>query len=130
MGRTVSLDDFAAELRKETASAIRAIEGAVHDVAQQLIADSIREVPKDLGALRSSNFVTRPKRTGGTVSLKVGFGGMAASYALFVHEMPEGTNWTTPGTGPKYLERPLNALRPKFGRIVTARALDRYSRGA
>lgn len=30
-----------------------------------------------------------------------------AEYAHRVHEMPEETRWTTEGTGPKFLERPL-----------------------
>ena len=30
-----------------------------------------------------------------------------AEYAHRVHEMPEETRWTTKGTGPKFLERPL-----------------------
>ena len=27
-------------------------------------------------------------------------------YALYVHEMPDSVNWTTPGTGPHYLGNP------------------------
>ena len=44
---------------------------------------------------------------------------MAARYALFVHEMPAVTNWTTAGTGPKYLERPLNAAKPRIGQEIS-----------
>ena len=128
-GRSVKLKDFSAELRTETAKAIKAIEGAVYLAANNVIAKSIREVPKDDGALRSSNFVSRPRRSGNAITVRFGYGGMAARYALFVHEMPEGTNWTTSGTGPKYLERPLNAARPKIGAEIEAFASRLFKQG-
>lgn len=31
-------------------------------------------------------------------------------YALYVHEMPDSVNWTTPGTGPHYLENPAQTI--------------------
>jgi hypothetical protein len=128
-GRRVKLGDFAAELKKETAKAIRALEGGLYLAANNIIAKSIREVPKDDGPLRSSNFVSSPKRSGDTISVRFGYGGMAARYALFVHEMPAGTNWTTAGTGPKYLERPLNAARPRLAKQVEALAERLYEQG-
>ena len=41
-----------------------------------------------------------------------------AEYALKVHEMPEDTNWNKPGTGPKFLERPLFENADKFLEIL------------
>jgi hypothetical protein len=128
-GRKVKLSDFAVELKKDTAAAIRALEGGLYLAANDIIAKAIREVPKDDGPLRSSNFVTSPKRSGDTVTVKLGFGGMSARYALFVHEMPVGTNWTTAGTGPKYLERPLNAARPRLAKQVELLAERLYKQG-
>ena len=129
-GRKVKLGDFAVELRKETAKAVNAIEGGLYLAANNVIAKSIREVPKDkTGALRSSNFVSRPRRAGNAITVVLGYGGMAARYALFVHEMPEGTNWTTSGTGPKYLERPLNAARPSIGAEIDKLASRLFKQG-
>jgi hypothetical protein len=118
-GKRIDLSELGAALKTETKSAVRAIEGGVYLAANNIIAQSIREVPKDTGALRSSNFVSHPKRAGNEITVRFGYGGMAARYALFVHEMPAGTNWTTGGTGPKYLERPLNAAKPRIGQEIS-----------
>lgn len=42
----------------------------------------------------------------------------SAEYALWVHEMPESRNWNKPGTGPKFLERPLFENEAKFLEIL------------
>lgn len=41
-----------------------------------------------------------------------------APYASYVHEMPEATNWTTPGTGPKFMERPMDENQREVLRII------------
>ncbi len=41
-----------------------------------------------------------------------------AEYAVKVHEMPEDTNWNKPGTGPKFLERPLFENADNFREIL------------
>lgn len=43
------------------------------------------------------------------------------SYAVFVHERTDAVQWTTPGTGPKYLERAVRELLPEVGRLVGRR---------
>ena len=98
-GKRIDLKDLGAALKTETRLAVKALEGGVYLAANNIIA----------------NFVSHPKRSGNEVSVRFGYGGMAAQYALFVHEMPAGTNWTTAGTGPKYLERPMNEAMPKIG---------------
>jgi hypothetical protein len=42
----------------------------------------------------------------------------SADYAAKVHEMPEETNWTTEGTGPKFLERPLFENTNEFLELI------------
>lgn len=37
-----------------------------------------------------------------------------ALYALFVHEFPETYHFTTPGTGPKFVEKPLYKNQGKY----------------
>lgn len=58
--------------------------------AEGVMRASKREVPVDLGILRSSGFVKRPKVRGRGVSVTMGYGGAAKDYAVFIHE----------GTGP------------------------------
>ena len=50
----------------------------------------------------------------GVEEITVTFGGGAVEYAVAVHEMPNETNWTEPGTGNKYLEKPLKANSAKY----------------
>lgn len=69
-------------------------------------------IPMDIGDLRKSWYSKlAPERSTPTKTvLEAGF---SANYAAFVHEMVDGywpnpTNWTTPGSGAKYLEIALN----------------------
>ena len=58
--------------------------------ANGVMRESKREVPVDMGILRSSGFVQRPKRKGRGASITMGYGGAAQGYAVYLHE----------GTGP------------------------------
>lgn len=62
-------------------------------------------VPVDTGALRSSGHVTKPVVSGGRVMVKVGYGGSAAPYALYVHEDPDARHALP--TQFKFLEKPM-----------------------
>lgn len=54
--------------------------------AEGVMRDSKREVPVDMGILRSSGFVNRPKVRGQGVSITMGYGGAAKDYAVYIHE--------------------------------------------
>jgi hypothetical protein len=59
--------------------------------------------PRDTGFLRmSSTIVEYPENKKDVILGGVGY---TAEYAAYVHEMPETNNFTTEGTGPKFLER-------------------------
>lgn len=58
--------------------------------------------PKDTGELRDSLYTVSSVTYNG-YTLEIGFD---TPYAPWVHEWPSTVNWTTPGTGNKYLERP------------------------
>jgi hypothetical protein len=75
-------------------------------------------VPKDTMLLHDSGRVVVNPGVGGAVSASVVYGptefsgagggpaGGGAFYAVYVHEnLDAEINWTTPGTGPKYLQR-------------------------
>ena len=72
--------------------------------AEMVLAKAVAVTPEETGMLRESGTVTE---SDGGKTQEISFGGPAAPYALIQHEAPDGWNYTTPGTGPKYLETPL-----------------------
>lgn len=99
--------------------------------AEDVMGASKGIVPVDTGALMSSGKVMPPRLDPTEISVDLGYGDEATPYALYVHEALEGArppspnwswtkkwqrlggdpssviDWTRPGSGPKYLERPL-----------------------
>jgi len=47
--------------------------------------------------------------------------GKVVTYAIYVHERTDAVKWTTPGTGPKFLERAVREILPQVGQIVGRR---------
>lgn len=99
------LDSVSKELRY---GFLKVSESVAEELADQIFTISQQQVPYDEGDLYDSGTVERTKN-GYEISYGKGMtndeGGM--SYAFFVHEdRPRGVakNYTTPGTGPKYLE--------------------------
>ena len=70
--------------------------------------------PKDTGDLRDSLFF-RTAVTPDGVTLRVG---ASAEHASIVHEMPKTNNFTTAGTGPKFITRAINKNRRKILKTV------------
>tara|TARA_R100000789_G_scaffold41611_1_gene43141 strand:+ start:15708 stop:16067 length:360 start_codon:yes stop_codon:yes gene_type:complete len=77
------------------------------------LADSY--TPKDTGDLRGSYLseLLPTKAPGSVFTYRISYGnGLVGSngenYAAEVHDWPSDKNWTTPGTGPRYLERAKN----------------------
>jgi len=104
-------------------------------------------VAPDGGTLRASGFVHKPEYGGQTIigpmektapsrgswSVTMSFGGAADAYALAVHEhlsehsppswvvaelSGRGINWNAAGTGPKFLERPINDAAPRMAERI------------
>lgn len=63
---------------------------------------SQRIVPVDNGYLKASGVIEKPVNH----EVLIGYGGVAASYALFVHEGGE-KKWSRPGKRAKFLEEPV-----------------------
>jgi hypothetical protein len=94
---------------------------AVEMEARAVMRTAKRVVPLDGGDLRDSGTVDPLQRKGTDFFVRLSFGdsGPSSSYALTLHEWPsphDPPNWigrqvsfSKPGTGPKYLETPLNA---------------------
>lgn len=108
------------------------VAAAIYMEAQLIMTESKTRCPvaKDGGTLRASGNVDEPVRVGRNISVQMGYGGAAESYAIAVHEHPSDysppswvthpndIDWTTPGTGPKFLEGPINeAEKYLLGRI-------------
>ena len=81
-----------------------------------VLGKAIEIAPAEFGVLRSSGFtsVDSVDLTG-----RVGF---TAKYAPFVHEMPETNNFSTPDTGPKFLEKPIFQNTDAILQIIKKRA--------
>ena len=105
----------------------------LYQFAEEVMSDSKEVVPVDFGDLMNSGHVDLPVEDGSTIRVKMGYGNESVGYALYVHEALEGAqppspnwswtkhaakglaiNWTRPGSGPKYLERPLRAKQDRL----------------
>lgn len=90
---------------------------AVRLAGEDLLAASLPLTPKQEGTLRQSGSVDYGMGAAGPYA-RVGYG---TRYAWAVHEMPnEETNWTTPGTGSKYLETPFAENKDAYAAAIMA----------
>lgn len=116
MAAIKGLGDVLRNLSKE----ISKIEGASADglleAAVFVQGKSIEIVPHDQGVLIKQSFsdVDRDK-----LISRVGY---TTEYAPYVHEMPATFNYTKPGTGPKFLERPVKENTRTILKIIADRA--------
>lgn len=111
---------------------------AIYTEAQIIMTESKRRCPvaPDGGTLRASGMVHEPERHGRDISVMMSYGGGAIDYAIAVHEhlsehsppswveaerSGSGIHWTTPGTGPKFLEGPINEAQPTLGVKIAER---------
>lgn len=124
-------------LRKARINFADAMERALYRVAQDIMRESKKNyVPVDLGVLRASGFVDKPKRVGRELSVRLSYGGAAKAYALAVHEHPSkhsppswqksrfGVRFQPAGHGPKYLEIPIR----KLGQQLPSRMYNELAR--
>lgn len=79
-----------------------------------IIGKAIEITPKEHGVLRGSAFTSVDDK-----KARVGY---TAKYAPFVHEMPETNNFTTPDTGPKFLEKAIFNNTKTIIEIIRKRA--------
>ena len=86
-------------------------EKQIKKCCEDLLSKAVDITPLDTGELRKSGTTDYDTAT---KTGKVSFGGGAVDYAVAVHEMPNETNWSEPGTGNKFLEKPLKANSEKY----------------
>lgn len=82
----------------------RAVAQAIWEEANIIFAKSQILVPVDTGVLRGSGGVSAPQMDSRGYFVDVYYGGPAAPYALYVHEILG--NYHNPPTQAKYLEQP------------------------
>lgn len=71
------------------------------------------------GTLRNSAFTDTTAKSVRPIVTRVGF---TALYAAFVHEMPASFNFTSPGTGPKFLQKAISRNTREILNIIRQRA--------
>lgn len=106
------------EIKKNLAKFTKKKEARLTKTLSQLgrrtLAKSKKITPKDKGALRKSGFWRIEKKPRGP-QVRVGYNDPKAP---FVHEMPAEFNYTTPGTGPKFLEKVIRASRSEYLKMM------------
>jgi len=123
-------DQLARTLAQIGAGTAKEAAAALYAEAGLLATESIRRTPLDTGALRGSIKTLRPEVHPDNILVKIVAGGPAAPYALIVHEKMGSVNWQEPGTGPKYLENPVNEAAANWTERLARRIdLNRARRG-
>jgi len=107
---------------------------ALKKIAQNIMAQSQSEVPRETETLANSAYIKEPIDTPNGAEIELGYGGpndkmnpstneMASSYALIVHETrgtPPGGGYYHPYGKWKFLEDPIRAHQIDFANTMTA----------
>lgn len=137
-GKLRGASDMIEKIKQFAARFPDRVAAAVYQEAQIVMTESKRRCPvaADGGVLRASGSVSKPEREGRQISVTLSYGGAADAYAIAVHEhLSEHSppswiraeenghpvQWTTPGTGPKFLEGPINEALPELNGRLAAR---------
>lgn len=126
MDFTLDTKAITAKLGKFTDGIIPVIRQAMNEEAEITMTRSKEDyVPVDTGNLRSSGQV-ETEIQGESVTTRLGYGGAAADYAVYVHEINKnyrnGKQW-------KYLETPLKEDLPRINDGI-AKAVEDFIGGA
>lgn len=104
MGKlTRNFNKFSLKLRAE-------VNAGIQDWIHRVEMRSQAYVPLDTGKLKDSFLAERLTSAFNKIEYRVSYGNglrgdNGENYAAEVHDWPQDKNWTTPGTGPRYLER-------------------------
>ena len=105
----------------------QAIAQAIWEEANVIFAKSQVLVPVDTGVLRGSGGVSSPQMGTAGYFVDVFYGGPAAPYALFVHEIIG--NYHNPPTQAKYLEQPVMEAMSTIQENIKSRIIDIIKKG-
>ena len=90
--------------------------------ANMIFAKAMILTPIDTGALRGSGGVSAPMNMPQGIGVDIFFGGPAAPYAMYVHEILG--NYHNPPTQAKYLEQPFMERLPEIQQNMARRIID------
>ena len=140
-----SLKKLRSNLIKLDTSARQGAKKAITAVAQNIMAQSQSEVPRDTETLRDTSYIKEVETIGNRVSINLGYaspetdkqnpesGEMASEYAMVVHETPgtppKGGNYHPYGKF-KYLEDPARAHQGDLVDELGRELRIVYSKGA
>jgi hypothetical protein len=102
---------------------------ALYEEATEAFSISQLVVPVEYGALLSSGRVLPFKMMGTVATCQIEYGGTAAPYAAYVHELPPSRARHDPPTRWKYLEFPVKLYAEGMGARMTTRVLDMIHKG-
>jgi hypothetical protein len=105
----------------------QAIAQAIWEEANVIFAKSQVLVPVDTGVLRGSGGVSAPQMGSQGYFVDIFYGGPAASYALYVHEIIG--NYHNPPTQAKYLEQPVMEAMATIQENIRGRIIDIIKKG-
>ena len=105
----------------------QAIAQAIWEEANLIFAKSQILVPVDTGVLRGSGGVSAPQRGNRGYFVDIFYGGPAAPYALYVHEIIG--NYHNPPTQAKYLEQPVMEAMSTIQENIKGRIIDIIQKG-
>lgn len=94
-----------------------AVARGLNKFGEHLKSKVIDATPMDTGELRRSIYMK--EATEGNLTVEVGSSGAIAPYNVYVHEIPK-LNYTTAGTGSKFLERPFYEEKDKIKDFIKA----------
>ena len=114
-------------LKSGESLAPRAIAQAIWEEANSIFAKSQILVPVDTGVLRGSGGVSAPQMGNEGYFVDIFYGGPAAPYALYVHEIIG--NYHNPPTQAKYLEQPLMEAQSTLQQNIKDRIIDIIEKG-
>jgi hypothetical protein len=104
-------DELAKALSRVPRNTEQVLSKALYEEGQMAFAESQQLTPIETGALRGSGVLHQPNIQPDKVSVALTYGGPAAPYALFVHEIL--SSYHAAPTQAKYLELPV-ARRSQF----------------
>jgi len=142
-------DEVQRRLQAMAQAAPEGVAEGVWKVANDILTEADQlcpESPHGSGTLRrSGNVEALTSGDGRLIGARIGYGAQAEDYAVAVHEhlsehspyswrvavaTGHGVRWSRPGSGPKFLERPLLAAMPTFVEHVASVVRERLARAS
>ena len=112
---TFGISHAIAALKRMQEDIPKELDRALYSEGLNIFRKSQRIVPVDKGFLKGSGVIEKPVNH----EVIIGYGGPAASYALYVHEDPEAQH--KPGKSYKFLEGPVMEALESFESRLTRR---------